>query len=64
VWITDPLLVGTDPERILKAARRALEYGLEGLSVGQPGETPPFGSGRASDRIVGTIEMPFLKEMR
>lgn len=58
------LLVGTDPERILTAARRALEYGLEGLSGGQPGKNPPFGSGEASDRIVKTIESLFLKEMR
>ena len=58
------LLVGTDPERILTAARRALEYGLEGLSGGEPGKNPPFGSGKASDRIVKTIESLFLKEMR
>ncbi len=49
-------LVGTAPERIIQTAREVLEKGIQGFLGERSEQDPPFGKGRASEIIVGTIE--------
>ena len=58
------LLVGTDPERILEAARKALDGNREDFLHGPAKRELPFGSGKASEKIVESIEELFLQETR
>jgi UDP-N-acetylglucosamine 2-epimerase (non-hydrolysing) len=58
------LLVGTNPERILDAARRALDGNRGDFPHDPAKEELPFGSGRASEKIVQAIEDLFLQEIR
>jgi len=58
------LLVGTDPDRILAAARRVLRGDWEGFPGDAAQGELPFGSGDASEKIVGSIEELFLSETR
>lgn len=58
------LLVGTEPGRILDAARRTLDGSREDFPHDPAKRELPFGSGKASEKIVQSMEELFLQETR